>query len=78
MKAASLAIAVAILAGGPALAKPAHVARPSHIHHSQPRDSQNSVGTQDPYGVYWGNQEIGRDPDPNIREQLGREYLYGG
>ena len=78
MKAASLAVAVAILAGGPALAKPAHVAPTSHIHHSQPRDAQGSVVTQDPYGVYWGGQEIGRDPDPNIREELGREYLYGG
>ena len=30
----------------------------------------------DPYGVYLGGQKIGRDPDPNVRQQLVYDYLY--
>jgi len=33
----------------------------------------------DPDGVYFGNEEVGRDPDPNVRQQLQNDYghLYG-
>jgi hypothetical protein len=30
----------------------------------------------DPYGVYFGNQMVGRDPDPNVRQQLQNDYSY--
>ena len=30
----------------------------------------------DPYGVYFGNQMVGRDPDPNVRQQLKNDYSY--
>jgi hypothetical protein len=80
MKAASLAFAVAIVAAGPALAAPTHVARSGHhtYHHGQSTDSRAPVLKTDPLGVYEGRQEIGRDPDPNIRDELGREFYWGG
>jgi hypothetical protein len=28
----------------------------------------------DSYGVYVGGREIGRDPDPNVRQELRNEY----
>ena len=31
---------------------------------------------RDPYGVYVGNQEVGRDPDPNVRQRLLSDYDY--
>jgi len=30
----------------------------------------------DPYGVYFGNQKVSRDPDPNVRLQLQKDYGY--
>jgi hypothetical protein len=30
----------------------------------------------DPWGVYFGNQMVGRDPDPNVRQQLQNDYSY--
>jgi hypothetical protein len=30
----------------------------------------------DPYGVYFGWQKVGRDPDPNVRQQLQNDYSY--
>ena len=34
----------------------------------------------DPYGVYVGGSQVGRDPDPNVRQLLERDYgyMYGG
>jgi hypothetical protein len=31
---------------------------------------------RDPYGVYFGNQEVSRDPDPNVRQELIYDYSY--
>ena len=36
----------------------------------------SSYGGPDPYGVYFGGQQIGRDPDPNVRQQLLYDWLY--
>ncbi len=30
----------------------------------------------DPYGVYFGGEKVGRDPDPNVRQQLQNDYSY--
>jgi hypothetical protein len=30
----------------------------------------------DPYGVYFGNQKVSRDPDPNVRQELENDYSY--
>ena len=30
----------------------------------------------DPYGVYFGNRMVGRDPDPNVRRRLQSDYSY--
>ena len=30
----------------------------------------------DPYGVYFGSEEVGRDPDPNVRQELQNDYSY--
>jgi hypothetical protein len=31
---------------------------------------------RDPYGVYVGGQEVGRDPDPNVRQRMLSDYDY--
>ncbi len=77
MKTASLALAIMIVAAGPALAKQHTDVTPSNPHHAQSTDSHASMLKQDPFGVYVGKQEIGRDPDPNIREELKNEYFWG-
>jgi len=30
----------------------------------------------DPYGVYFGSEKVGRDPDPNVRQQMIYDYSY--
>ena len=46
--------------------------------HAIPRNAFNQIqatpSENDPYGVYLGGREIGRDPDPNVRQQLLRDY----
>jgi hypothetical protein len=81
MKVASLALAIAIVAAGAALAKPTDVPRSgSHDAHmrSGHAHAQTSAAKTDPFGAYVNGKEIGRDPDPNIREELRNEYLWGG
>ena len=82
MKVASLALALAIVTAGPALAKPIDAPRSgSHDAHVRSAPAQVHVQTPaaktDPFGVYMNGREIGRDPDPNIREELRNEYLWG-
>ena len=82
MKVASLALALAIVTAGPALAKPTDVPRSgSHDAHVRSAPAQVHVQTPaaktDPFGVYMNGREIGRDPDPNIRQELRNEYLWG-
>jgi hypothetical protein len=82
MKVASLAFAIAIVTAGAALAKPIDVARPgSHDAHARSAHAQVHVqapaAKTDPFGAYVNGREIGRDPDPNIRQELRNEYLWG-
>jgi len=30
----------------------------------------------DPYGAYVGGYQVGRDPDPNVRQMIERDYYY--
>jgi hypothetical protein len=83
MKVASLALAIAIVTTGAALAKPTDVPRSgSHDAHARSAHAQvhaqNPAAKTDPFGAYMNGKEIGRDPDPNIREELRNEYLWGG
>lgn len=83
MKVASLALAIAIVTAGAALAKPTDVPRSgSHDAHARSAHAQVHAQTPaaktDPFGAYMNGKEIGRDPDPNIREELRNEYLWGG
>jgi hypothetical protein len=83
MKVASLALAIAVVTAGAALAKPTDVPR-SGSHDAHARSAHAQVHAQapaaktDPFGAYMDGKEIGRDPDPNIREELRNEYLWGG
>jgi hypothetical protein len=82
MKAVSLALAIAIVTAGAALAKPTDVTRSgSHDARARSAHAQGHVQTPaaktDPFGAYINGKEIGRDPDPNIREELRNEYLWG-
>ena len=73
MRTIVLATALALAASAPALAKSTdvmHHARAAH-HMTSPNAA---VAAPDPYGVYIEGQEIGRDPDPNIRSTLRDEY----
>jgi hypothetical protein len=38
------------------------------------RNSNASAATRDPIGVCVEGRETGRDPDPNVREELKNEY----
>ena len=82
MKVAPLALAIAIVTAGPALAKPTDVPRSgSHVAHVRSAHGQVHVqapaAKTDPFGAYVNGREIGRDPDPNIRQELRNEYLWG-
>ena len=44
---------------------------PGVLYGSSPRYWQ-----PDPYGVYVGGYHVGRDPDPNVRHMLERDYNY--
>jgi len=58
----------------------AHPVRHAHVAAVQPASSpyqhRSSYGGPDPYGVYIGGQKIGRDPDPNVRQQLVYDWIY--
>lgn len=68
MKTIALATAVALISVGPALARPAHVRMSHHV-----PVPHSSLAAPDPYGAYVGGQEVGRDPDPNIRATIRDE-----
>jgi hypothetical protein len=33
-----------------------------------------TVPEPDPYGVYFGGYKVSRDPDPNVRQEILRDY----
>jgi hypothetical protein len=72
MKTIVLATALALAASAPALAKPADAMH--HVRHHAMNPSP-AVTAPDPIGAYVDGQEIGRDPDANIRATLRDEYI---
>jgi len=73
MKTIALATAIALVSVAPAFAKSAeHVQHMRASHHVMVPHA--SFAAPDPYGVYVDGQEIGRDPDANIRSTLRQEY----
>jgi hypothetical protein len=72
-KAIVLAAVLAAVAGSPALAKSQKAVHNFRQAHAQV-DTRATVAAPDPYGVYVGGKEIGRDPDANIRSSLSEEY----
>jgi hypothetical protein len=86
MKLATLAIAAVVaLASVPAMAASHHHHRAHTRLHIYPNAgaynyyNNNYYGRPgDPSGVYDGPHFIGRDPDPNVRQQLYREYYWFG
>ena len=72
MKTIVLATALALAASAPALAKPSDAMH--HVRHHA-MSTNPAITAPDPIGVYVDGQEIGRDPDANIRATLHDEYL---
>ena len=72
MKVLVLASAVVVLATGSALAATNHAAH--RVRHERRPSDPNAVVPRNPIGVYVDGREIGRDPDPAIRDELYNEY----
>ena len=72
MKTIVLATALALAVSAPALAKPSDAMH--HMRHNAMNTSP-VVAPPDPIGAYVDGQEIGRDPDANIRATLQDEYI---
>lgn len=72
MKTIVLAAAIAVLATGSAFAATNHTTH--HLRHERRLSDSNATMARDPLGVYIDGREIGRDPDPAIREELYNEY----
>jgi len=72
MKALALAMALAVVVVCPAMAKSNDMART--IHHDRFVNANASIAPRDPIGVYVDGQEVGRDPDPGVRQELKQEY----
>jgi hypothetical protein len=72
MKTIVLASALAVLATGSAFAATTHTTH--HLRHERRLSDSNASVTRDPMGVYVNGREIGRDPDPAIRDELYNEY----
>jgi hypothetical protein len=73
MKTIVLATALALAVSAPALAKTSDTMHHTRMsHHAM--NSQPAFVMPDPAGVYVDGQEIGRDPDANIRATLRDEY----
>ena len=72
MKTIVLASALAVLATGSALAATNQTTH--QLRHEHRLSDSNAFAAKDPFGVYIDGREIGRDPDPAIREELYNEY----
>ena len=87
MKTVSMILAAAAITAVSAAPASAHHVKRVHPH-AQLYDSQAQMpggvpyypgawhNGPDPYGVYFGNRMVGRDPDPNVRQQLKNDYSY--
>jgi hypothetical protein len=72
MKTIVLATALALAASAPALAKSSDAMH--HVRHHAA--NANAVfAAPDPIGAYVDGQEVGRDPDANVRATLRDEYI---
>ena len=72
-----IAASVAALATSPALAAPAmqhHLVRNAHAQMQIPTQLRQHPSQADPYDVYVDGHYAGRDPDPNVREELKNDW----
>jgi len=77
----ALAATAAIVVTAPASArhlKHPHAYAPAYNAQNRAPAYPGAYG-RDPDGVYIENEEVGRDPDPNVRRQLQNDYgfMYG-
>jgi len=75
MRTVVLAVAIALAAAAPALAKSPKAVQGARVS-TQVLNANASVRPADSIAVYANGREIGRDPDANIRQSLQNEY-YG-
>jgi hypothetical protein len=76
-KLALIAASAAVLATSPVLAAPAkhhHLARNAHAQMQIPTQMGQNPSQADPYDVYVDGHYAGRDPDPNVREELKSDW----
>ncbi len=68
-----LAVLVVAMMMAPADAR--HAKR-HHLGHTAMHAPQvdGAVREPDPYGVYFGGYKVSRDPDPNVRQEILRDY----
>jgi hypothetical protein len=72
---AATCLAVMVFAMTVAPADARHSIRHHHRHMAMhaPR-VVDAIREPDPYGVYFGGYKVSRDPDPNVRQELLRDY----
>ncbi len=70
---ACLSALVITAAIGPADAR--HIKRFHHARVVAQLPVDAASGGRDPYGVYFNGYKVSRDPDPNVRQELIRDYL---
>ena len=56
---------------------PANARHLKRHHHSRVAQMPANAAARepDPYGVYFNGYKVSRDPDPNVRQELIRDYL---
>ena len=59
----------------PAPADARHLRRHHHAHMVAQLPVNATSRERDPYGVYFNGYKVSRDPDPNVRQELIRDYL---
>jgi hypothetical protein len=70
--AACLAVVFSAATLAPASAR--HLKRHHHVRMVAQVPPSNASREPDPYGVYFGGYKVSRDPDPNVRQELLRDY----
>jgi hypothetical protein len=70
--AACLATLVTATIVAPASAR--HLKRHHHVRMVARVPANDAIREPDPYGVYFGGYKVSRDPDPNVRQELIRDY----
>src|SRR5438094_9250760 len=80
MKSVILALTAAALIATPAFASklkhpPRAAAAAASLATARPVPAITSYSGPDPFGVYINGEMIGRDPDPNVRQELVYDYV---